>query len=303
MSFVDHYLLYFRERLITGPLLVLLPFQPLFSECSHGYQLLAPPPSSGAFTAPCPLCCVLVFSSLFIVQFCFFFCWVGGSVCPGGYVGLSQGWLGKYCMMLGAHLFGLPNVSQAGLEPASGSTGALLFSQCNIAWRSFAWASGSECRSFNSSWCLISTKCGFSISSRFLIYGAHSVCFCALVAILDPPPKLKKIKKKISETSDDILIELLWRFHEMHMNSVNCIWYYKHLFCSNSPRSRCQEGLYVQEDFRKTKDKRRFWREVPSGLSAGLTTCEEKRKEGKERKNIKLLPCLTTSSTRLMASP
>jgi hypothetical protein len=27
--------------------------------------------------------------------------------------------------------------SQAGLQPASGGAGALLFSQCNVAWRSF----------------------------------------------------------------------------------------------------------------------------------------------------------------------
>jgi hypothetical protein len=37
-----------------------------------------------------------------------------------GYAGLFQGWLGEYRMMLGAQLFGLPNVSKAGLEPASG---------------------------------------------------------------------------------------------------------------------------------------------------------------------------------------
>jgi hypothetical protein len=32
---------------------------------------------------------------------------------------------------------GLPNVSPAGLEPVSGSIAALLFSQCNMVWRSF----------------------------------------------------------------------------------------------------------------------------------------------------------------------
>jgi hypothetical protein len=46
-------------------------------------------------------CCVLVFSSLFIAQL---FLWGAGSVCPGGSAGLSQGWLGEYCMTLGAHL-------------------------------------------------------------------------------------------------------------------------------------------------------------------------------------------------------
>jgi hypothetical protein len=35
MSFVDHYLPYFRQWLITHPLLALLSFQFLFTECSH----------------------------------------------------------------------------------------------------------------------------------------------------------------------------------------------------------------------------------------------------------------------------
>jgi hypothetical protein len=32
-----------------------------------------------------------------------------------------------------------------------------------------------------------SVKCGSSISAKFLICGAHAVCFCPLVAMLDPP--------------------------------------------------------------------------------------------------------------------
>jgi hypothetical protein len=28
--------------------------------------------------------------------------------------------------------------------------------------------------------------CGSSVSAKFLIYGAHAICFCILVAILDP---------------------------------------------------------------------------------------------------------------------
>jgi hypothetical protein len=64
-----------------------------------------------------------------------------GSACPGGYAGLSQGCLGEYWVKLGAHLFAVLNVSQAGLElvvavamvvPVAGH----LFSQCNVAWRS-----------------------------------------------------------------------------------------------------------------------------------------------------------------------
>jgi hypothetical protein len=34
----------------------------------------------------------------------------------------------------------LLDVSQAGLEPVSGSAAVLLFSQCNMVWRNFPWA-------------------------------------------------------------------------------------------------------------------------------------------------------------------
>jgi hypothetical protein len=53
-------------------------------------------------------------------------------------------------------------------------------------WRSFVRAGGSWCQSFDSSWWFFSAKCSSSISAKFLIYGAHTVCFCPLVAILDP---------------------------------------------------------------------------------------------------------------------
>jgi hypothetical protein len=90
MSFVDHYLPYFRQQLITHLLLALLLFQSLFTESSCGDQLLGPSPFSGVLSVSCPLFCVLVFSSLFIVNF-----FVGvESVCPGGCAGLSLGWLG-----------------------------------------------------------------------------------------------------------------------------------------------------------------------------------------------------------------
>jgi hypothetical protein len=82
---------------------------------------------------------------------------------------------------------GLQNVSQAGLEPASGGVAAILFSQCNVAWRSFPQARGSGCRSFDSPCFFISAKCGSSVSAMFWSLRAHAVCFCALVAILDPP--------------------------------------------------------------------------------------------------------------------
>jgi hypothetical protein len=61
---------------------------------------------------------------------------------------------------------------------------ALLFSQCNVAWRSFLWARGSGCQSFDSPWYFISTKCGSNISARILTHRGHAVCFCTLVAIL-----------------------------------------------------------------------------------------------------------------------
>jgi hypothetical protein len=142
MDFVDHYLPYFRQRLITHPLSAFLPFQPLFTESSHGDQLLAPPSFSGVLSANPPLCCVLVFSSLFIVQFGFFFLVGRGCqyaqgdmlIYPGG-IPHNDWW----------SPVGLPNVFHAGLEPASGSVTALLFSQCNVAWRSFPRAGGSGC--------------------------------------------------------------------------------------------------------------------------------------------------------------
>jgi hypothetical protein len=76
-------------------------------------------------------------------------------------------------------------ISQAGLGLMSAGMGVLLFSQCNMAWRSFLQAEGSQCWSFDSSWCFFSAKCGSSISAKFLIYRAHTVCFCPLVTILD----------------------------------------------------------------------------------------------------------------------
>jgi hypothetical protein len=66
---VDHCLPYFRQWLFTCPLSALLLFQPLFTEISHRDQLLVPPPSVSVLSATLSLCCVLVFSSLFIVLF------------------------------------------------------------------------------------------------------------------------------------------------------------------------------------------------------------------------------------------
>jgi hypothetical protein len=50
-SFVDCYLPYFRQQLITCLLSAILSFQPLFTESSWIYLLLVPPHFSGAFSA------------------------------------------------------------------------------------------------------------------------------------------------------------------------------------------------------------------------------------------------------------
>jgi hypothetical protein len=105
MNFVDCYLLYFGQRLITCLLSALLPFQALFTESSCGYQLLASPLFSGALPATLLLCSVsfqFLIYSVFVFVFVFF--QSRGSVFPGGYAGLSQEWLGEYHMTLGAHL-------------------------------------------------------------------------------------------------------------------------------------------------------------------------------------------------------
>jgi hypothetical protein len=125
------------------------------------------------YSTPSPLLYVpfqfLVYCSVIYL----FIIFVGQGVSlSGGYVGLSQGWLWEYHMSLGVHLLAA-RCPQAGLEVASGGAVSLLFSQCNVSWRSFPQARGLGCQSFDSSWCFFSVKCGSCISARFLIYGAH----------------------------------------------------------------------------------------------------------------------------------
>jgi hypothetical protein len=85
----------FQAAAYHPPAVTLLPFQLLLTESLHGDQLLASPPFSSVISATLFLCCVLVLSSLFIVQdflvfvFCFLFCRGWGSACLGGYAGLS----------------------------------------------------------------------------------------------------------------------------------------------------------------------------------------------------------------------
>jgi hypothetical protein len=83
MSFVDYYLPYFSQWLITCPLSALLPFQSLFTESLNGDQLLSSLPFSGVLRAPAlsAVCSFLVPCLLFSFVFVF-----GGVV-----VSLSRG--------------------------------------------------------------------------------------------------------------------------------------------------------------------------------------------------------------------
>jgi hypothetical protein len=91
------------------------------------------PPSPVLSKHPALSVCVL-FNPLFIIQF---FLWGGCQSVQGAMLVYPRGGCGSTTCHLFAHL--LVCISQAGLEPASGSTGALLVSQCNVAWRSFLW--------------------------------------------------------------------------------------------------------------------------------------------------------------------
>jgi hypothetical protein len=115
MRFVDSYLLYFRQQLITCPLLDLLPFQSLFTERSHGDHLLALPPFSYVLRAPYPLCCVFLFRSLFIILFFLF--WGRVQSVQGAMLVYPKGSCGNMMCRLFSHL--LFCVSQAGLVQAS----------------------------------------------------------------------------------------------------------------------------------------------------------------------------------------
>jgi hypothetical protein len=130
----------------------------------------------------------LVYYSVYLVFF-FLFCRAGGVSLSRRLCWFISGFAGSlwdYCMLLICSPVGLLDVSQAGLELVS-VIGALLFSQCNVLWRSFVQDGGSGCQSFDSSWCFFSAKCGSSVSVKCLICGAHAVRFCTLVTILDPP--------------------------------------------------------------------------------------------------------------------
>jgi hypothetical protein len=149
-------LLCFRQQLITCSLSALLPFQSLFTET----QRSAPCSSPLLWCTYSTQTSLLHVSFQFLIYSVFFFFFVGqGVVLPRGLCWFIPVVAGGILHDAWCSSVGLLNVSQVGLEPASGSMGALLFSQYNVAWRSFIWA-----RSFDSFWCFISAKCGFSIS-------------------------------------------------------------------------------------------------------------------------------------------
>jgi hypothetical protein len=128
MSFVNHYLPYFRQQLVAHPLSALLPFQSLFTESLHGGQLIAPPPflRCTQSTLP-PLLCVPFQFLVYYSGFFFPFFQGGDQSVQGAMLAYPRGSSGNTACHLFAHL--LVCFSQAGLEPVSGGTGALLFSQ------------------------------------------------------------------------------------------------------------------------------------------------------------------------------
>jgi hypothetical protein len=65
--------------------------------------------------------------------------------------------------------------------------GALLVSPYNMAWRSYVQARGLGMCEFCFFLVVFPDRYVSSISARFLLYGAHAICFLPLVTILDPP--------------------------------------------------------------------------------------------------------------------
>jgi hypothetical protein len=193
---VNHYLPYFKQQLICHLLsviyycrvcllkdhikssslfLILSPVELL--ACQLLLQALCSEPST--LSASCPFQFLVYYS---VVCCCFL---RQGQSVQGATLVYPRGSCGSTTCRLFAYL--LVCISQADLELVTGNAEALLVSQCNMAWRSLLWAGGLGCQGFASSWWFFPAKCGSSVSGRFLIYKAHTVCFFPLVSILDPP--------------------------------------------------------------------------------------------------------------------
>jgi hypothetical protein len=90
----------------------------LLNVCAEIGFLLSPLLQCSYSTLP-PLLCVNFQFLVIIVQFClllFCFCGAGNQSSQGAMLGFARGGCGSTACCLFAHLFGLPNVSQLGLE-------------------------------------------------------------------------------------------------------------------------------------------------------------------------------------------
>jgi hypothetical protein len=169
MSFVSHFLPYFRQRLIhrllSADYCCRLYFLKVHKESCPSHFLWC------AQSIPPSLLCVL-FCSLFIIQgfFYFFFCGQG-SVCPGGYAGLSRVGCGQTMSHLFAHLFFC--VTQACVELASCSVVTLLFSQCNVVVEKLCMGWGFRAAEFFYSLWSFSAKCGKNLRKIFDLQSSH----------------------------------------------------------------------------------------------------------------------------------
>jgi hypothetical protein len=142
MSFVDCYLPFFRQWLITHPLSALVLFQPLLKVSMEISSLLLPLLWCAISNSALLLC--VSFQSF---VYCSVFCFVRGGV------SLPRG----LCWFIPAVARGIPCdawcspvwsakcLPSRETLPVSGSATALLFSQCNVAWRNLPLARGSGC--------------------------------------------------------------------------------------------------------------------------------------------------------------
>jgi hypothetical protein len=164
MSFANRYLPYFRQRLITNPLLALSHFQSLFTESLCGDQFLTPSPFSSVLRQPWPLCCVFFFSSLFIIQlgFLVFFQGVGGQSVQGTMLFYPRGGCANTTCCLFAHLLICwMSPKQVWSEHLAVREHSWFLSVNGI--RKFYRLGGSECWSFDSCLFFFSAKCCYSI--------------------------------------------------------------------------------------------------------------------------------------------
>jgi hypothetical protein len=96
-------------------------------------------------------------------------------------------------------------------------------------------ARGSECRSFGCLWCFTSAKCVSIISAKSLVHGAHAVCGCVPVAILEPNNILYLIVKVKLNPSQGMKNSATYSspsyFHFIYLDSLICgqLWFEKYI--------------------------------------------------------------------------